>query len=163
MSARSFGLPVTRKCRGFYDNIASAVMLRRYRYARTACDLALGHYALCERQIEVDFPPYVIDQPTSNQQPATSLRLFRPPFGRITRRQIKSLSEYKIVMWDVLTHDYAKSLSPDRCLKGSIVATRPGSVIVFHDSLKAERNMTYVLPRFIEHFANLGYTFKSLG
>ncbi|MBY0432600.1 MAG: polysaccharide deacetylase family protein [Cyclobacteriaceae bacterium] len=88
--------------------------------------------------------------------------LFRPPYGRITPSQVRSLKEYKIVMWDVLTHDYAKSLSSEQCLRGSIGATRPGSIIVFHDSVKAERNMTYVLPRYIDHFLSEGYVFKSL-
>ncbi len=90
------------------------------------------------------------------------LPLFRPPYGRITRAQIKALSQYEIVMWDVLTHDYARSISTDNCLSGSISATRPGSIVVFHDSLKAEKNMRYVLPRFIDHFASQGYVFKSL-
>ena len=100
---------------------------------------------------------------TSDQYPVTGQRtLFRPPYGRITRNQIKLLTKFKIVMWDVLTHDYAKSLSPKRCLEGTIAATRPGSIIVFHDSLKAEKNMRYVLPLFMEHFTNHGYTFKSL-
>lgn len=88
--------------------------------------------------------------------------LFRPPYGRITRRQIKALSEYKIVMWDVLSIDYNKNISPEACLQNSIRATRLGSIVVFHDSMKAERNMTYALPRFIEHFVEQGYEFKSL-
>jgi len=89
--------------------------------------------------------------------------LFRPPYGRITNSQIKELkSQYQIVMWDVLTHDYSKNISPEQCLKGSINSTRPGSIIVFHDSLKAERNMAYVLPKFLAHFRDLGYKFKSL-
>jgi peptidoglycan/xylan/chitin deacetylase (PgdA/CDA1 family) len=88
--------------------------------------------------------------------------LFRPPYGRITRSQIAELSKYRIIMWDVLTHDYDKSLDAERCLKRSIAATRNGSIIVFHDSLKAEKNMTYVLPRYIDHFRNLGYEFKSI-
>jgi len=97
---------------------------------------------------------------THSLQPIT---LFRPPYGRITNSQIKALkSQYQIVMWDVLTHDYSKTISPEQCLKGTINATRPGSIIVFHDSLKAERNMIYVLPKFLEHFTNLGYKFKSL-
>jgi peptidoglycan/xylan/chitin deacetylase (PgdA/CDA1 family) len=65
-------------------------------------------------------------------------------------------------MWDVLSHDYNRSLSGELCLKRSINATRNGSIIVFHDSLKAERNLKYVLPRFIDHFKDRGYTFKSL-
>lgn len=88
--------------------------------------------------------------------------IFRPPYGRIKNSQIKKLESYKIIMWDVLTSDYAKSMSPERCLQGSIAATRPGSIVVFHDSLKAERNMTYAFPRYIEHFLNQGFIFKSI-
>ena len=89
-------------------------------------------------------------------------QLFRPPYGRIKKSQIRKLNEYKIVMWDVLTSDYNQSISPERCIKGSIAATRPGSIVVFHDSLKAERNMRYALPRYIDHFLNQGFTFKSI-
>ena len=66
-------------------------------------------------------------------------------------------------MWDVLTHDYLKNISRKDVLKGSVKATRPGSIVVFHDSLKADRNLTFVLPRFLEHFSSAGYQFKSLG
>ncbi len=98
----------------------------------------------------------------SNHQSQTT-NLFRPPYGRITRSQISSLkNQYQIVMWDVLTHDYSKNISRNSCLQGSINATRPGSIIVFHDSLKAERNLTYVLPRFLEHFTSQGFVFKTL-
>ena len=90
------------------------------------------------------------------------IHLFRPPYGRITRSQIKALKDYKIIMWDVLTHDYSKNISPDRCLKGSIAATRSGSIIVFHDSLKAEKNMSYALPRFLNHFSDNGFTFEGI-
>jgi peptidoglycan-N-acetylglucosamine deacetylase len=90
-------------------------------------------------------------------------RLFRPPYGRITRNQIQALKhDYSIIMWDVLTADYKRSLSPEVCLRNSIGVTRPGSVIVFHDSLKAERNMRYALPRYIEHFLGKGYSFKPI-
>jgi len=104
---------------------------------------------LCDNQLKAD-----------NSQ--LSIQLFRPPYGRIKRSQIKALKEYKIIMWDVLAHDYSKNISPDRCLKGSIAATRPGSIIVFHDSLKAEKNMSYALPRFLEHFSNKGFTFEGI-
>jgi peptidoglycan/xylan/chitin deacetylase (PgdA/CDA1 family) len=89
-------------------------------------------------------------------------KLFRPPYGRITRAQINALPEYKIVMWDVLTNDYDTLKSPGACLKNSIRVTRPGSIVVFHDSIKAERNMRYALPRYIDHFLNLGYSFNTL-
>ena len=124
---------------------------------KTGTQSYLDNIKLCEEQIKADYPLSVTEK-----ESAIHPFLFRPPYGRITRGQIKSLTDYKIVMWDVLTNDYARSLSPERCLKGSIAATRTGSIIVFHDSQKAERNMTFVLPRFIEHFVNLGYTFKVL-
>ena len=87
---------------------------------------------------------------------------FRPPYGRIKKSQIKLLAHYKIIMWDVLTSDYSKSISPERCLAGSIAATRPGSIVVFHDSLKAERNVKYALPRYIDYFLSKGFTFKTI-
>lgn len=89
-------------------------------------------------------------------------RLFRPPYGRITRRQIRGLSGYRIIMWDVLSQDYNHSITPERCLRQTLRACREGSVIVFHDSYKARRNMEYVLPRLIDHFAGRGFNFKTL-
>lgn len=87
---------------------------------------------------------------------------FRPPYGRITRSQIRLLTGYRIIMWDVLSRDYDRHLSPEKCLRNTIAVTRPGSIIVFHDSFKAEKNLTYVLPRFLDHFGGKGYTFKPL-
>lgn len=89
-----------------------------------------------------------------------TMKLFRPPYGRITRAQIAALNEYQIVMWDVLSIDYNRSLSPEKCFKNTVKATRQGSVVVFHDSFKAEKNMTYTLPRYIEHFLDLGFSFE---
>jgi peptidoglycan/xylan/chitin deacetylase (PgdA/CDA1 family) len=89
-----------------------------------------------------------------------STYLFRPPYGRITRDQISSLSGCKIIMWDVLSVDYNSNLPAERCLRNTIGATRNGSVIVFHDSFKAEKNLMYALPRFVEHFSSLGFEFK---
>ncbi len=98
---------------------------------------------------------------THQQVPATNL--FRPPYGRITRSQIRALqNDFRIVMWDVLTSDYDRALSPERCLTGTLQATRPGSIVVFHDSLKAERNLRFVLPRFLEVMTKKGFVFKSL-
>ena len=88
--------------------------------------------------------------------------LFRPPYGCITRSQIKALSDYRIVMWDVLSQDYRHTLPPEHCLKQTIRACRPGSVIVFHDSYKAQRNMEFTVPRLIDHFGGLGYGFKAI-
>lgn len=87
-------------------------------------------------------------------------KLFRPPYGRITRDQIKALGDYRIVMWDVLSVDYNQSLSKESCFRNTLKAVRSGSIIVFHDSVKAERNLTYALPRFLESCLSKGYTFS---
>ncbi|PIQ22054.1 MAG: polysaccharide deacetylase family protein [Cytophagales bacterium CG18_big_fil_WC_8_21_14_2_50_42_9] len=95
--------------------------------------------------------------------PEASPKLFRPPHGRCTLQQYRQLKvNYKLIMWDVLTYDFDAHLSPEKCLQKSILNTRPGSIVVFHDSLKARRNMQYVLPRYLTHFSGLGFEFKSL-
>lgn len=88
--------------------------------------------------------------------------LFRPPYGRIKRSQVKSLADFKIVMWDVLSFDFNKNLSPEKCLRKTVNVVRDGSIIVFHDSLKAERNMMYAFPRLVDHFLEKGFQFKKL-
>lgn len=88
---------------------------------------------------------------------------FRPPHGRIKSGQTKILLDtYKLLMWNVLTVDYDRSLHEEKCLNNSIKATKPGSIVVFHDSIKAEKNLKYVLPRYIEYFLDFGYTFQPL-
>jgi len=89
-------------------------------------------------------------------------KLFRPPYGRAKRSQLKKLADYRIVMWDVLSYDYSNSVKKETCLKGVIKATRPGSIVVFHDSYKAEKNMIYALPRVLDHFKQSGFEFESL-
>ncbi len=87
-------------------------------------------------------------------------KLFRPPYGRLKISQYKKLKDnYKIVFWDVLTHDYDKNISKEKCLKNSIKYTRNGSIIVFHDNKKAELKLKYALPAYIEHFLKLNYKF----
>ncbi|EMR00908.1 polysaccharide deacetylase family protein [Cesiribacter andamanensis] len=89
--------------------------------------------------------------------------LFRPPYGRMGRQQRRQLQEqYRIVMWDVLSADYDSRLQPRRCLAKSIAHTRPGSIVVFHDSLKAWDRLQWVLPRYLAHFSRLGYSFAAL-
>jgi len=89
--------------------------------------------------------------------------LFRPPYGRISRTQIKHISKkFKIIMWDVLSYDYSKSTSPKKCLRNVIKNVKSGSVIVFHDNKKARKNLTYALPRCIEQLLNKGFTFDTI-
>lgn len=89
--------------------------------------------------------------------------LFRPPYGRIKPLQYFVLKKkYKIVMWDVLSYDFDDKITYEECLRNILDKTRNGSIIVFHDSVKAADKMLYVLPRFLDHFSNAGYSFESI-
>jgi len=90
--------------------------------------------------------------------------LFRPPHGQFHLLQMLMLRKrkYKIVMWDVITRDYNESLSEEYVLNIVKKYTRNGSIIVFHDSLKAEKNMKYALPKAIEFLIREGYKFEVL-
>lgn len=91
-------------------------------------------------------------------------KLFRPPYGQITPRQIKKLQKfnYKIVMWNVLSVDWNKKISGETCLNNVTNNATSGSIIVFHDSVKASKNMQYVLPKALEFFKEKGYAFKRI-
>lgn len=90
-------------------------------------------------------------------------KLFRPPFGKIKSSQSKVLLEkgYEIIMWRILTFDWKTSTTPEHTLKHALKA-RNGDIIVFHDSLKASKNIKFTLPKFLEHFSKEGYEFKAL-
>lgn len=87
--------------------------------------------------------------------------LFRPPHGHMRIFQSLALrKKYKIVMWDVVTRDYSKRQTPEQVLDNVKRYARNGSIVVFHDSLKAEKNMKYALPAAIEWLLEQGYVFK---
>lgn len=86
--------------------------------------------------------------------------LFRPPHGIIRWKQAKGIkNHYNLIMYDLVTRDYSKKLTPDQVLANVKRYARNGSIIVFHDSLKAERNMKYALPLAIEWLKDNGYEF----
>ncbi|MEI6949205.1 polysaccharide deacetylase family protein [Paraflavisolibacter sp. H34] len=94
--------------------------------------------------------------------------LFRPPYGKIRRRQARQITELlgphsRIIMWDVLSADFATSLSGEDCLGYVLKYYGPGSVIVFHDSEKAFPRLEYVLPRVLERLGQEGYRFLKIG
>lgn len=90
--------------------------------------------------------------------------LLRPPYGRIKPSQGHVLTErYKIIMWDTLSRDYSRTLSRKGCVNNVIKVLRPGAIIVFHDSYKAEKNLRYALPRVLDYIQNVkGYKMKSI-
>lgn len=89
--------------------------------------------------------------------------LFRPPHGQITPQLARIIGkEYRIVMWSILSRDFDPQVSPYQCLKNSVEQSKPGTIIVFHDSLKARKQLEYTLPRYLEHFSKQGFTFPIL-
>lgn len=89
--------------------------------------------------------------------------LFRPPYGKIKMQQADVLlNKYKIIMWDVLSYDFDKDISPEKCYFNVVKNSRPGSIVVFHDSLKAFKNLEYSLPKSLAFFRDEGYNFKTV-
>lgn len=89
--------------------------------------------------------------------------LFRPPHGRMTLKQRRALrASYEIIMWDLLTRDYDRKLTPDKILESVKRYSRNGSIVVFHDSIKAKNNVLAVLPLAIEFWKKEGYSFGIL-
>jgi peptidoglycan/xylan/chitin deacetylase (PgdA/CDA1 family) len=83
--------------------------------------------------------------------------LLRPPYGRIKPAQARMLGErYRLIMWSVLSQDYSRLVSPRQCLRNVTGHVAPGSIVLFHDSLKASRNLHYVLPRTLEFLKKKG-------
>lgn len=91
-------------------------------------------------------------------------KLFRPPYGHITPSLVRELTKrgYKIIMWDVLSQDYNQALSPKVILRNILRTSEKGSIIVFHDNLKAEKSLIEILPEFLKHFSDLGFKFSKL-
>jgi len=89
--------------------------------------------------------------------------LFRPPYGRIRRSQINALKkEYKIVMWSILSRDYDPLITPAKCQEITLKDLKPGSIIVFHDSVKAKRNMLPTLEKVLVAATERGLSCKKL-
>ena len=91
-------------------------------------------------------------------------KLFRPPYGRLKSSQARLLQQegYKIIMWDVLSGDFDRSISPEKCLENVLKKTTNGSIIVMHDSEKAKDKIYFALPRILDHFSQKGYLFKAI-
>jgi peptidoglycan/xylan/chitin deacetylase (PgdA/CDA1 family) len=91
-------------------------------------------------------------------------KLFRPPYGKIKPSQSKVLRKlgYKIIMWDVLSEDYDSTISPEKCLENVLKNVTSGSIIVFHDSKKAYRNLEYALPRTLEFLKEKGFVCEKI-
>ena len=90
--------------------------------------------------------------------------LFRPPYGRISPREVIKVRKmgFRIIMWDILSKDYDKGISPETCIKNVVNNLSSGSVIVMHDNVKAEYNLKKSLPGIVDGIIKKGFTFGTL-
>ena len=93
-------------------------------------------------------------------------KLFRPPYGRITKYQLQQLTtkrfQLRPIMWSVLSGDFDKKITPEKCLSNVVKSAKSGSIIVFHDSEKAFERLQYALPKVLEYFTRQGYSFEKI-
>lgn len=93
-------------------------------------------------------------------------KLFRPPYGRMKKSQLKLLQEAKpglqAIMWNILSADFDVNITPERCLDNVLKNTRGGDMVLFHDSLKAKERMEYALPKAMEVWSREGYEFRTI-
>ena len=120
---------------------------------QTQLDCYLTNTKKCEEQIQL----HIKDN--------YHQKLFRPPYGQISRSKFNALKElgYKIIMWDVLAKDWIQNHpDEDYHYKNVVSSAINGSIIVFHDSIKAEKNLKKTLPKVLEYYSTRGYKFKSI-
>lgn len=104
---------------------------------KTPTEAYIKNIKLCEEVIEK----------TTNYN--SKSKLFRPPYGKLKTAQARAIEKlgYEIIMWDVLSADFDTTLSKEQCLDNVLSKVKPGSIIVFHDSIKAFKNLQDVLPK----------------
>lgn len=124
----------------------------------------LENIKLCETIFKNHKPNLEFDDSTIKNHQSLIVNLFRPPYGQITPKQGKKLITlgYKIIMWDIISFDWDKTVTKETCLNNVISKATNGSIIVFHDSVKASKNMQFVLPKILEYFIKKGYNFKAI-
>jgi peptidoglycan/xylan/chitin deacetylase (PgdA/CDA1 family) len=119
---------------------------------RTVNEHYLDNVHLCQQKIQKHLP--------QNQNE----KLFRFPYGQFNLKIARKLKNngFKLIMWDVLSKDYNPSISAKQILQKSIENSQNGSIIVFHDNLKAKDKILQFLPLYLKHFSDIGYKFKKL-
>ncbi|MBO7213315.1 MAG: polysaccharide deacetylase family protein [Rikenellaceae bacterium] len=89
--------------------------------------------------------------------------LFRPPYGQISRTQIKRLSQhYRIVMWTVMSRDYSQYVNGETCFLNATKGVEPGAIIGFHDSLKSFDNLKYALPKVLQFYKERNINLRAI-
>ncbi len=126
-------------------------------------ELYYENVAQCASQLEAMGTHAVPASAHHDEEPVEEHQYFRPPYGKLTIAQYNKLKKrYKIVMWDVLSFDFDLRITKEQVLDNVVKNAVPGSIVVFHDSLKAMDKMLFALPLVLEHYSQLGYTFETL-
>lgn len=122
------------------------------------------HLGVGSRKSEVGSQQPTDEIVIRNSSLVNPLFLFRPPYGRITSEQARFLQNknYKLIMWDVLSYDFDATVSEEKCLENVISNIEAGSIVVFHDSIKAQKNLRYTLPKVLEFASANNYRFKAI-
>ena len=134
----------------------------------TSDDLYFQNIDVCDEEIQQIIQEFNKEQRVLNPQSENIMpsSLFRPPYGRITPAQIRHLtSSYippkRIIMWDLLTFDYDRKLNWKNALYYIIKKSRNGSIVVFHDSKKAEMQLFHMLETYIVTMKQKGFSFTN--
>lgn len=116
------------------------------------------------QQCEVPIAIGISKQFANNKQQTTNYKLFRPPYGKIKSVQAKKLRQqgYKIIMWDVLSADFDQNITKEECLNNVLSNTKSGSIIIFHDSVKAFKNLEYTLPKVLQYLTENHFSFEPI-
>ena len=110
-----------------------------------------------------DVPDQLYFESVERVRAFVGTKFFRPPYGRIRKSQIAMLQpRFSIIMWDVLSYDFDKNISPEKCFSNVMRHAKKGSIVLFHDSIKAQKNLMYALPKTLEHFSNAGFEFRAI-
>lgn len=123
-------------------------------------DFVVGNHTYSHKPVsKTGIDDYIKDIEKSKKY--ISSNIFRPPHGIIYPWHVRKIRQHfkKIVCWDVLTMDYRNDLTANDVFENVKKFVRPGSVIVFHDSLKAWDRLQYALPMTIEYLKKEGYSF----
>ncbi len=117
---------------------------------KTSLEDYIENSKLCQSQFTIHNLPFI--------------NLFRPPYGKIKPSQAKALRKlgYKIIMWDIISMDFDQTITPEKCLDNVLKNIESGSIIVFHDSVKARKNLEYVLPKTLKYLNEKGFVCEKL-
>ena len=136
-----------------YPDLCEKILAEGHRIGNHTYSHQKGTRMSLERYLEdIDFASTMVQS-----------ELFRPPYARCTPSQLRAVAQrYKIIMWSIISRDYNRKITGERCLQGVLPHIKAGEIILFHDSEKSFANMSYALPKVLERIAELGLKCKAI-